>query len=306
MDSSKSRVSASLALSATCTLLLILGMICTVLRPTPRIETPFDNAILQLLICAVWLLALVVALVMGIASAQLLRNAPLRNNPGLQAAIVVSGGFMLASLSVVNVVALVYEAHIANPEFRAKFNDFFCDLRGTEICADGDNFGKRLGMVASSDNITLKVETATRVWDYCRAKLLDMGHLGGYFPAATYGQSLVDSFSTTDAVDKWCGSQAVGLSVNATSPFSPILTNPGAYHTLQTKWLDCVKIESIFTGLALVCMALVCILDRSGTKKNGQADEEQNGARNSNGILKCTVVQLLTILLLLGTTKLIK
>ncbi|EGZ13509.1 hypothetical protein PHYSODRAFT_303052 [Phytophthora sojae] len=221
---------------------------------------------------------------MGFTSAHLLCNGPLRDGPGLRAVIVVFGSFMLALLFAANAVALVYEAQVASPEFRAKFNDFFCDLRGDEICADEGQVRKVLGMAASSDNTTVKLESVTRVWDYCRAKVLNMAYLQmqpatqlqrGHFSADTHSQSLLkDSFNITDAVHKWCGSKAIGRSVNTTSPSSPVSINPEGYRSLQTQWPDCVKTESIFMGVALVCMAFVCIIDRSGEGKTEQAGDD--------------------------------
>lgn len=252
----RNRVSVVIAIAAT--VLLCAGMICSWLLAITAIRSPFDVPILPpLLLATTVLIALRVVVEITL---MLFFERPLRDRPGLCVGVVMSGSCLLVLLLIVNAGMFRYEGRaISHPnEFHDKFNDYYCDLRGTEVCTEKDNFDKLLEMLVSTNDTTSRLETASHALDFCQLKLVS--HQGTVRP---YEQRFLDSCNSTEAVDRWRGSKVMGLSTNATLPFSPVIVNPDVYDSLLTTWPTHVRITSITLMLVLVCIELVYYRERS-------------------------------------------
>ncbi|EGZ13512.1 hypothetical protein PHYSODRAFT_303055 [Phytophthora sojae] len=105
------------------------------------------------------------------------RRSLLDRNVDVRLYLILTGSSLLLLLLLANFQALRYELHVASneDEFHAKFNDWICDSRGTDVCSKAGSYDKVLGMLGPTGNRTSRAETSARAWDYCRKNLLRSG-----------------------------------------------------------------------------------------------------------------------------------
>ncbi|RLN72502.1 hypothetical protein BBJ28_00004560 [Nothophytophthora sp. Chile5] len=241
---------------------------------------PFGKSVVQDVYVSLAYIFVVVAVLVTIAVNILVcRAVSLRRALALSVlwrVLLVSVGCFLAALVAVNVDAFGYGDRVTSREveFREKFNDFFCDLRVTQVCADEGEYSKLLEMFSavetdgSSTNKTSGTSSSSaseRVWRNCRAELVD--HNGSLLMSQL---AFLGSCNTTDTVDNWCGNYTMGVSSNASSPLSPFSVNPGKYRSFQTEWPKRVRLDTFYLGIVLVCLLLLCFSMRT-IKDDGRA-----------------------------------
>lgn len=129
------------------------------------------------------------------------------------------------------------------------FNDFYCETRALQICAQEDELEKLMVVIGgeqtntttnsgSSTSVDAVKATTLAIWLRCRDLLVESRGR-----ASSQQLKLLADCSSTAATDTWCGNHflsqvngggdAVGTSGSAKSPFD---ANPSVFESLKQEW----------------------------------------------------------------------
>lgn len=183
--------------------------------------------------------------------------------------LVVASIAFLVLLVVANVDAPSEKRRVREGEqqFELAFNAFYCDLRATQLCVDA-NAGSTLVTMfstSSSSTVAAAASAAALVWSHCRTLVVSHG------AALTAVQNdFLLSCNSTAGVDAWCGELiANGSSSMTPSPFN---ANPGKLHAFENEWPSRVHLDSIYLGIVLLSVGVLCQLVRSIKDDDGSEE----------------------------------